>query len=91
MKGYKSKDDISAQMMRIFKNYPEHRHYNLAQSLALKYNYNMSMTERNKELHRLYMETKSPLGLTMPGYEKLSEHYLNAMGSELYPREIYTK
>lgn len=91
MKGYKSKDQISFQIQRIFNNHAWHRLYNLAQSLAIKYNYNMSETERNKELHRGYMACKYPSGLTIHGKERQAEYYLWAMGAEMYPKSVYAK
>lgn len=51
----KSKKDLTEQMDRIAKNYPNSKLYNLAQSLVLIYNHNMSMTEINKSLHKRYM------------------------------------
>ena len=51
----KSKKDLTEQMGRIAKNYPNSKLYNLAQSLVLVYNHNMSMTETNKSLHKRYM------------------------------------
>lgn len=85
MKGYKSKDDISRQMTRIFNNHAGHRHYDLAQSLALKYNYNMSMTDKNKELHQNYMYCRSN------GNERRAQYYIYAMGARMYPKSVYTK
>lgn len=51
----KSKKDLTEQMGRIAKNYPKSKLYNLAQSLVLVYNHNMSMAETNKSLHKRYM------------------------------------
>jgi hypothetical protein len=51
----KSKKDLTEQMERIAKNYPNSKLYNLAQYLVLTYNHNMSMTEINKILHKRYM------------------------------------
>lgn len=85
MKGYKCKDDISRQMTRIFNNHAGHRHYDLAQSLALKYNYNMSMTDKNKELHQNYMY------FIGKGDNRRAEHYLYKMGARMYPKSVYTK
>ena len=91
MKGYKSKDGIAAQIQRIFKNYPEHRHYMLAQRLAIKYNYNMTETPENNELHRMYMECHYSSGIVRPERKAAAEHYLAKMGSQLYPKSVYAK
>lgn len=90
-KGYKSKDGIAEQMGRIFSNYPEHRHYELAQALALKYNYNMSLTEKNRDLHSEYMDCMYPNGMPRPERAEDAKRLLAEMGSTLYHKSEYMK
>ena len=79
---YKSKDDITNQIQRIYKNHSKHRHYNLAQSLVLLYNYNMSMTKENRFLHREFMEEHD---------EAKRQELLDLMGTTKYPKSVYAK
>lgn len=85
----KSKNDLTNQIQRIFKHHKDHRLYNLAQMLVLRYNYNMSMTETNRRLHREYMACHTPTGATWPGKEQKADKLLSLMGSTQYPQSVY--
>ena len=87
----KSKKELTAQIQRIYKHYKDHRLYNLAQALVLRYNYNMSMTETNRRLHREYMACHTPTGATWPGKEQRADELLELMGSTQYPQSVYAK
>lgn len=85
----KSKNDLVVQIQRIFKHYKNHRLYNLAQSLVLHYNYNMSMTETNTQLHRKYMACHTPSGSIWPGKEQKAQELLDLMNNTRYPQSVY--
>lgn len=85
----KSKDDLIAQIQRIYKKFNGHRLYDLAQHLVLVYNHRMSMTETNLELHRKYMGCHNPSGAIKVGREADAQRYLDEMGAVKYPKEIY--
>ena len=87
----KSKDDLTRQIQRIYKNFPNHRLYNLAQHLVLAYNHRMSMSETNLSLHSKYMGCHYPSGAIIVGREEEAQRYLDEMGSHQYPKEFYTK
>lgn len=87
----KSKNDLTNQIQRIFKYYKDHRLYNLAQMLVLRYNYNMSMTETNRRLHREYMACHTPTGATWPVKEQKADELLALMGSTQYPQSLYAR
>ena len=85
----KSKDDLVAQIQRIYKRFKNHRLYDLAQHLVLLYNHRMSMTDTNLELHRKYMDCHYPSGAIKVGKESEAQRYLDEMGTHKYPREVY--
>ena len=87
----KSKDDLTRQIQRIYKNFSEHRLYDLAQHLVLAYNHRMSMTDTNLSLHSKYMECHYPSGAIRVGREEEAQRYLDEMGSHKYPKEVYCK
>ena len=85
----KSKNELTNQIQRIFKQHKDHRLYSLAQRLVLRYNYNMSMTETNSRLHREWMACHTPSGGVWPGKEQKAEELLTLMGSTQYPQSVY--
>ena len=85
----KSKNDLTAQIQCIFRHHKNHRLYDLAQMLMLRYNYNMSMTETNKRLHREFMACHTPSGRVWPDKEQRAAELLALMGSTQYPKSVY--
>ena len=85
----KSKNDLTAQIQRIFEQYKDHRLYGLAQALVLCYNHNMSMTETNSRLHREWMACHTPSGAAWPDRERRAEELLTLMGCTQYPKSVY--
>lgn len=79
---YKSKDDITNQIQRIYKNHCEHRHYHLALCLTFQYNHNMSMTKENHNLHSEFMNERD---------ETKRQELLDLMGATKYPKSVYAK
>ena len=62
----KSKADICKQISRIYAAHKDHRLYDKAQGLAIRYNYNMSESAVNSDLHRQYMACLYPSGIVRP-------------------------
>lgn len=88
----KSKKDISNQISRIYNKFSEHRLYNRALSIALRYNWIMSETDTNKRLHSLYMSCYNCVtGALISGKENLSKRTLNEMENYQYPLSVYAK
>lgn len=87
----KSKKDLALQIQRIHKAHCHHRLYNLAQSLVIRYTYNMSMTERNISLWRKYMQCHYPSGRIRPEMEYKAAHYMELMYTMKYSKEIFAK
>ena len=87
----KSKADIAKQIGRICAVHKSHRLYNKAQGLAIQYNYNMSESEVNIELHRQYMACLYPSGMVRPDKKEKAEALLNQMNTQQYSRAGYTK
>ena len=85
----KSKNDLTAQIQRIFRQYKDHRLYDLAQALVLRYNHNMSMTETNCRLHHEWMACHTPSGAVWPNMEQRAKELLSLMGSTQYPQGVY--
>ena len=85
----KSKNDLTAQIQRIFSQYKDHRLYDLAQALVLRYNHNMSMTETNTRLHHEWMACHTPSGAIWPDKKRRAEELLILMGFTQYPRSMY--
>lgn len=88
----KSKKDISNQIFRIYNKFGEHRLYNRALSIALRYNGAMSETDINKQLHSVYMSCyNSVTGSLIAGKDNLSKQMLNDMENHQYPLSVYAK
>lgn len=88
----KSKNDLTRQITRIYTRFSEHRLYNIALSIVMRYNMNMSDTDRNKHLHSLYMMCHHPFsGTTIPHHKYTEQRLLSAMGNSQYPASIYAK
>lgn len=85
----KSKNDLIAQIGRIYDNFKDHRLFDKAQSLVLLYNYNMSMTETNHRLHREYMDCHDFFGKVRPGMEQKAKELLSMMSNTQYPQTVY--
>lgn len=87
----KSKRDITEQINRIYSLYKDNRRYNKAQNIVLRYNYNMSVTDTNKELFNKYMECVAPSGGYWDGKAKEAAMYLEKMAAVKYPITTYAK
>ena len=85
----KSKNDLIAQIGRIYDNFKDHRLFDKAQALVLHYNYNMSMTETNHRLHREYMACHDFIGNVRPGMEQRAKELLSLMSNTQYPQTVY--
>ena len=87
----KSKQDVTDQIQRIYRNHKDHRLYDLAQRIAIIYNGRMSLTAVNKAIHQKYMGCHYYVsGNVKVGKEKLAEMYLRMMGNFRYPISVYT-
>lgn len=87
---YKSKDDLTAQIQRIYHNHGNHRLYNLALTLTLKYNYNMSKSKVNDLIFREYRDCHfQSSGAIIPGKETFADKLLELSGLIKYPKCIY--
>lgn len=79
----KSKADLERQIGRIFVNHKDHRLYMKAQTLVLRYNYNMSETPQNTALHKeyMYLNQRNPAQ---------AEQILSQMHEFHYPIDVYS-
>lgn len=88
----KSKKDLTLQLQRIYNVHCHHRLYDRAQSLVLRYNHNMSMTEENDLLWRKYMQCHYYLsGEVRLGMEHMAANYLKFMCETKYPKAVYAR
>ena len=85
----KSKNDLAAQIQRIYKHHKDHRLYGLAQRLVLRYNHNMSLTETNSRIHLEWMACHTPSGDIWPDRKQRAEKLLSLMGCTQYPKSVY--
>ena len=79
---FKSKDELTAQIQRIYKNHGSHRLYNFALCLTLQYNANMSYTKENNNLHQMFMNERD---------DTKRNELLDLMGTTKYPKSVYAK
>ena len=86
----KSKNDLLAQIGRIYDNFKDHRLYNRARAFMIIYNYNMSMTVTNYRLRREYTDCHDSSGKIRPGMEQKAKELLSMMFNTQYPRTVYT-
>ena len=79
----KSRNDLDKQIGRITSSHSNHRLYNKALELVMRYNHNISVTQQNTEMHRHYMQMKSV-------DEKKAQAILEHMQRHKYPVEVYS-
>ena len=77
----KSKADIDKQISRIYAAHKDHRLYEKAQGLAIRYNYNMSESAVNSDLHRQYMACLYPSGIVRPTDKEKADALLDQMAN----------
>lgn len=81
----KSKEDLERQIQRINAVHKDHRLYNKAQNLVLKYNHNMSMTAENDHYWREWNWLDRN-----PEKKQEADALLRKMHETPYHRNLYT-
>lgn len=87
----KSKADIDKQISRIYAAHKDHRLYDKAQGLAIRYNYNMSESAVNSDLHHQYMACLYPSGIVRPTDKEKADALLDQMANHQYSRDVYSR
>lgn len=80
---YKSKGDINNQIQRIYKNHGEHRLYNTALYIAIRYNDNMSNTKENCYCWENYLRAFND--------DNARQEWLSLMKTTKYPKSVYAQ